>query len=720
MRPVPRSTGFSGNDSPANAGSPHADGTDAASQTTAGNQAVPGEDAAAHQAHQRGQPQPRDGNGGTQGTDGRRNNEGLGSSFLLSNINRLITKSGRSKSSFLRDQAELSNAILVAVTETWLNPTIFDSEVSHDFPGYSLRRCDRARREGGGVALYLRDDLTGDLLLSYDNDVCQLLVVHIHQLDHVVAVIYRPPDTRCAEFSAALTKLDIILSSLPTPIPTVTILGDLNLPRSAVKWVRGEDGNLLPIISNHREGETADGKQDRLQAQRLADFALKHSLTQQVDKVTHGVEILDLIFTSDHELVGSVEVESWKNFTDHKVVTASVNYQMDTPETSHEETHLLEVGRRYGKLDFNKSPWTEIQAELEAVEDADWDHMGELAKVCPTAALAWFHEKVLGILERLVPEKKKRNGKLRPRMCRQRRILWRRLAKIKARIKTATSIHKLTKLLQERWELEQQLRDDYTATNNQEEDKAVFNIKTNSKVFFSFARSRQKTKAKVGPFVDPETGKPNPSPDFAAEILRKQYDSVFNPPRPAWVVQDTATHFTTTGSTTALEDIVFTTLDIERACAELKASSAGGADGVPASLLKNCRKQLSNALFQLWRGSLDLGKIPEDLLLVLICPVHKGGDRSIPKNYRPVALTSHITKVFERVVRHALVRHLEENNLLPSGQHGFRSFRSTLTQLLAHWDSILEDLQGGGGVDCIYLDFRKHLTKWKLVFCCIN
>ena len=61
---------------------------------------------------------------------------------------------------------------------------------------------------------------------------------------------------------------------------------------------------------------------------------------------------------------------------------------------------------RYGKLDFNKAPWTEIQAQLEAVADANWNHMGKLFKVSPTAALVGFHEKVLGIFERLVPEKR--------------------------------------------------------------------------------------------------------------------------------------------------------------------------------------------------------------------------------------------------------------------------------------------------------------------------
>ena len=95
-----------------------------------------------------------------------------------------------------------------------------------------------------------------------------------------------------------------------------------------------------------------------------------------------------------------------------------------------------------------------------------------------------------------------------------------------------------------------------------------------------------------------------------------------------------------------------------------------------------------------------------------ICPLHKGGSRALPKNYHPVANTSHIIKLFERVIRRVLVEHLEENGFMAPGQHGFRALRSTLTQLLAHWDSILDGLLSGvHGVDSVYLDFAKAFDK---------
>ena len=49
-------------------------------------------------------------------------------------------------------------------------------------------------------------------------------------------------------------------------------MGDFNFPRQSIVWSRcgdgegGIDGDLLPIVAGHREGETVGGKQYRLQA----------------------------------------------------------------------------------------------------------------------------------------------------------------------------------------------------------------------------------------------------------------------------------------------------------------------------------------------------------------------------------------------------------------------------------------------------------------------
>ena len=178
------------------------------------------------------------------------------------NINRLLTPSGHSKVGFLYDQAVRNNSLFVGVTETWLHSGVMDAEVSQSFPGYSLHRSDRqGGRQGGGVALYVRDDMSCDILASYaavhpqrGGSVCELLVVKIHQLDTVVCVMYRPPDTRLEEFGSVLQCLSNTLSSLPTPAPTVILMGDMNFPRSCISWRFSEDdGLLVPTVAGHRD-----------------------------------------------------------------------------------------------------------------------------------------------------------------------------------------------------------------------------------------------------------------------------------------------------------------------------------------------------------------------------------------------------------------------------------------------------------------------------------
>ena len=200
-------------------------------------------------------------------------------------------------------------------------------------------------------------------------------------------------------------------------------------------------------------------------------------------------------------------------------------------------------------------------------------------------------------------------------------------------------------------------------------------MKRNHKVFFNFAKNRQKTISQVGPFLDPISGEINSDPNFSAECLSKQYSSVFTQPHPNWSIPNKQEFFQLDNvrqRETVLADFEFSETDIELACAELSYSSASGPDGIPSKLLKVCKKELKKPLFILWRSSLNQGIIPPDLLLVLISPIHKGGSRVDPSRYRPVALTSHLFKVFERVIRKTLVKHLEDLELIPATQHGFR------------------------------------------------
>ena len=94
-----------------------------------------------------------------------------------------------------------------------------------------------------------------------------------------------------------------------------------------------------------------------------------------------------------------------------------------------------------------------------------------------------------------------------------------------------------------------------------------------------------------------------------------------------------------------------------------------------------------------------------------INPIFKKCDKSDPSNYRPISLTFHLIKIFERVIRHKIVSHLEANDLSSRNQRGFRKGRSCLIHLLKHIDDVIQSILNGNEHDVIYLDFAKAFEK---------
>ena len=101
----------------------------------------------------------------------------------------------------------------------------------------------------------------------------------------------------------------------------------------------------------------------------------------------------------------------------------------------------------------------------------------------------------------------------------------------------------------------------------------------------------------------------------------------------------------------------------------------------------------------MFRKSIDEGKIPDVLKLAYVTPIHNGGSRQKPEQYRLVSLTSHVMKVFERVIKKKIIAHLKEKEKINDGQHRFVPGRSTQTQLLCHYNGIYETLTVEVGIE---------------------
>ena len=87
--------------------------------------------------------------------------------------------------------------------------------------------------------------------------------------------------------------------------------------------------------------------------------------------------------------------------------------------------------------------------------------------------------------------------------------------------------------------------------------------------------------------------------------------------------------------------------------------------------------------------------------MAYVTPIHKGGSKQKPEQYRTVSLTSHIMKIFERVIKKQIMKHLIEIDMFNKGQNGFITDRSTQIQLLSDFNDIFDKLAEGKRQDTV-------------------
>jgi len=590
---------------------------------------------------------------------------------------------------------------MFALTETWLEDHK-DAELS--IQNYLLFRQDRPTRKThkgrhvGGVALYLLESWAPGAVpvLQFSNDAVDILCVHIPSKNIVVSVIYRQPDdskhghqSTNKELAEVLDKLNSILSDLPSPTPDIIILGDMNLP------------HVLPTTWKHGNTKKGISSDETNMIKSLKETVDNFFLEQLVDQTTHqDGNMLDLLFTNNSEIIHSQSCEE-TTYSDHHIVKFKSTYILNKPTI---KAPPLPPEESFESLNFFSEDinWDEMNSKL---SEHPWED--ELSHLDHPAMITKFIDICYQICKKYVPIKKSRVTKSnRMRIPRHRRILMRRRTKVQKHLqKKRLSIKRRNKLKHELTDIELSLKSDYCSERSNQEKSAIEAIKINNKHFYSYAKKFSKTRTGIGPLTG-QNSETVTCPEKMAEILSHQYASVWTTPSDIQC-DNTTVNYTHPN----ISDIEFGPENLEKAIDELTNNASPGPDKFPAMLLKKCKSSLSMPLFLIWRKSLDTSQINHTQKSANIIPIHKGGSKAIPKNYRPIALTSHLIKIFEKVIRNTLVSYLEKYDLLNTTQHGFRIGRSCLSQLLEHFDKITKLMEEGHDVDVVYVDFAKAFDK---------
>lgn len=122
--------------------------------------------------------------------------------------------------------------------------------------------------------------------------------------------------------------------------------------------------------------------------------------------------------------------------------------------------------------------------------------------------------------------------------------------------------------------------------------------------------------------------------------------------------------------------------EIIKAGLKLKNNKAPGIDGIRNEMLKEGIFVLAPALCELFNSIYESGKFPSKWRLSTLTVLHKKGDKSEPKNYRGIAVSSNLCKLFCLVLHNRLVTYTDKYKIIPPEQIGFRKNCRTSDHIL--------------------------------------
>ncbi|KAG5897109.1 hypothetical protein JTB14_014097 [Gonioctena quinquepunctata] len=242
---------------------------------------------------------------------------------------------------------------IILLTETWLKPTDPDSLVN--IRGYSIHRADRLNRVGGGVCIYLCDEIITEFAVQqYIAAIQGVEALHVSLTKETVNInivcIYRPNDVS----HEANVQLIDYLSQLST-LDNLIITGDFNYP------------NITWPIDNIPDTNSATSKFMHF----VADSNPFQLITEPTRfRINNEPSVLDLIFTNDENIVTYYEILPPVGLSDHAVIYATTQLNIHMPN-------------KYGTEVFKIIDFDQLFGELSAI---DWI---SLLSTCDDVDILW-------------------------------------------------------------------------------------------------------------------------------------------------------------------------------------------------------------------------------------------------------------------------------------------------------------------------------------------
>lgn len=538
------------------------------------------------------------------------------------------------------------NLHILAISETWLNAT--HTLKKYKIPGYKLIRSDRTRSSGGGVALYIRENLKPIKLAVNDpSSGIEFLFAEITTKFNkmIIAGVYRPPNINYRELD---TYFDI-LSHHTLIYKDVISMGDLNC-------------NMLLL------NPESSYIKEKLE---LINLTLVNSLATHFQPSTNSQTQLDLAFTAEPKKVVYQNQIAVPGLSYHDMIYLSYNVQ---PIKSKKKEYL--------HRDFKNVNYTDMFTELGNI---DWTWFYNASTLNEKSA--FFNYIVNSFYDQYVP--------LKSSYLKHRPQPWMNDT-VTQQIKLRDKAFEIWRQNRHNLIASRVLHNHYVMLRNsvknliKNEKRKYFekqfldqSVSKEPKKFWNIINSTGTTSSANKPKINNNLF----SPEQINNFFTQASENIANNP----IVDHLEDAANPTNSENLFNFNEIYDIDTLYAINNIK-SNAIGEDCISIKFLKKIIQFIIAPLTHLINTSLKEGSFANIWKKSIVCPIPKVDNPKELNELRPISVTPAISKIVEKIVHRQLILYLKRKSLLSQTQSGFRNGHSCLTALLKVSEDIRHSL----------------------------
>jgi hypothetical protein len=413
----------------------------------------------------------------------------------------------------------------------------------------------------------------------------------------------------------------------------------------------------------------------------LLEWSLNNFLSQNVSCPTRpqSQNILDLVFSDVSTTIEEVSVHECFGSSDHAIVTFDVLFPFTQRVSQHRNIRLYNNGnwRRFNQI-IQNSHWPNVFTHSDV--DSLWS---EYLRIIEYA------------IESSIPVKPKKlwtyhnSSKVRSAL--------RRLRRSHKVYEASPSLKNKIALQLSQWRLDQNIKKVTLA----HEKLISSQLASNSKQFWSYVNTKIRTGVRQYS-LSTDSGDKVTDHGRIAEMFNSYFALSFSQ-RDTYSLPDASA----TCANETFDRVRFSPKLVHDVVKKLPNSTSCDNDGLCYTIVKRAGMFLSTKLSELFNLSMTTRKIPTRWKKITVTPIFKSGARDKYINYRPIAVTSCILRIMERIICRQLLSFLQENDLLLPTQHGFTPNKSVETAQILFYEYLTRNLDVGQTVHVAYLDFSK-------------